>query len=360
MKRIGSHLIILVILFHGCKGTITENEEIPVRTPAWVSESLVQPVPSWGSSTRLILPVQVNQIFTSHIGAFGSHQGGHVEGLDHIWLEVVSGIPIKSWASGTVKKIENMGLEYHITIEYDGGLIGRHMEVQTSLVSVGQRINAGDPVCYGLNYGNMQSAEFQLVDMSRNDGVLYGDRYSYVSPFDYLRSDLQEALIAKYRSEIIDTYFSRGVSTGNCNPAEPYLTNPVLFHKQYKRTLAGEWVLSSTKWASGSPPDILVFQDISNLYYRGRRVIAADDASQGQSFFNGVWDADTTARKFTILSGGVTYYGIYEVIENGSRASLKIEYSTSGYPLNFSANHLVYRERANYPRREDAEKMGVY
>lgn len=294
------------------------------------------------------------------IGAFGAHIGGHPEGLDHIWLEVAGGIPIRSWARGTVTKIEDMQGEYHITIEYEGGLSGRHMEVKTCLVSVGQTVNAGDPVCYGLTFGNMQSAEFQLMDSNRNDGVTDGNNRAYVSPFDYLRSDIKASLESAYRSIVIQPYLSQGLRAGNNNPFEPYLTNPVLFHKKYKRTLAGEWILSGSHWGTGGFPDILVFQDVNNEYYTGKRVVAADDSGEGQLVFDGTWSADSTLHRFSIISNGTTYYGIYEIDESGARATLKIEYSTTAYPQNFSAVHGVYKERDNLPRRFDAEKLGVY
>jgi len=357
---------LIVFALSGCKGTVTDSEfdisTQPIRTPVWVYQSLTQPVPSWGSATRLQLPVQVNQILLGSvgIGGFGAHQGGHVEGLDHVWIEVITGIPIRSWASGTVSKIETMGSELFITIQYDGGLTGKHMEVASSLVAVGQHVNAGDPICYGISNGMWQSAEFMLNDANRNDGEVAGPMGSYVSPFDYLREDIKQSLIAAFNEKVVTPYYLKGLSAGNNSIYEPYLTNQVLFHKNFKGTLAGEWILTSSKWATGGAPDILIFQDIYNEYITYKRVVAADDSGEGQLAFDGTWTADTTAHKFTISSHGTVYYGIYEINETGGRATLKMEYSTAGYPLNFSPTHFVYRERANIPRRKDAESLGVY
>lgn len=352
--------LILIILF-GCKGEDVNGPDVPIRTPDWVPKSITQPVPSWGSTNRLVLPVDVNQIVFGPgggIGGFGAHMGGHPEGLDHVWIEVILGIPIKSWANGTVTRIEDMQGEYFITIEYDGGLIGKHMEVKTCLVSVGQRVNAGDPVCYGLSYGPMQSAEFMLFDKNRNDGVTSGGWGSNVSPFDYLRDDIKSALIQRFTNEVIPFYLS-GRDAGNNRRIEPYLTNPVLFHKNHKRTIAGEWLLKS-HWEVGGFPDILVFQDVSNQYITTKTILAADDAQNGGNVFDGTWSADTTTHKFTFLSKGVNYYGIYELNETGVRATLKIEYSTVAYPAVFTSNAATYFERTNLARRLDAEQLGVY
>lgn len=99
---------------------------------------MTQPVPPHGSSVRLNLPVPVDKIVFSElggIGGFGVHQGGHCEGLDHIWLHVEEGIPIGSWADGEVMDVRPSGDielgELAITIRYDDGLWGYHGEVAT-------------------------------------------------------------------------------------------------------------------------------------------------------------------------------------------------------------------------------------
>jgi hypothetical protein len=360
-------LLLVLIIYNSCKDNgPTSPSPGPVRTPDWIPNQITQPVPSWGSTNRLILPVGVNQIVLgpgAGIGGFGAHEGGHPEGLDHVWLEVKPGIPIRSWAGGKVTKIENTGSEYFITIEYDGGLVGKHMEVKTCLVSVGQHVNAGDPVCYGLGNGIFQSAEFMLTDFNRNDGVTLGGpdgaTGSYVSPFDYLRSDLKDSLEQKYIREVINPYLSKGLDAGNNLRVEPYLTNRVLFHKLYKGTIAGEWIKNS-KWGQGPYHDVLVFQDVNNPYFTGKKIIAADNFTDFNNYIDGPWTADTSVHHVTFTTQGTTYYGLYELNESGSRATLKIEYRTDTYPNNFSSNAAVYIERSNLPKAVDAQQLGVY
>jgi len=355
------NLFFLLTILFGCKN---ENplDSGPVRTPEWIYGTITQPVPEWGSSTRLQLPALVNQIVLGPgggIGGFGSHQGGHPEGLDHVWIDIITGIPVKSWADGKVTKIEYTGSEYFITIEYNGGLSGKHMEVQTPLVSVGQQVRAGDPVCYGLTYGVLQSAEFMLNDYNRNDGVTGGSYGSYVSPFDYLRDDIKTSLEQAYIQNVIQPYLSVGRDAGNNHPVEPYLTNQLLFHKYHKNTLAGEWLLKS-RWGVGGFPDILTLIDADNEYFKGKIIIAADNLGTGQHVYDGTWSADTTAHHFTFTSNQITYYGLYELNESTGRAILKLEYNTNAYPSNFSANAAVYIERRNLPIRTDAEELGVF
>jgi hypothetical protein len=363
MKNIAlKYLPFLLLTFIGCSGDDITDSDDPIRTPDWVPNSITQPVPSWGSSNRLQLPVELNQIVLgpeAGIGGFGAHAGGHPEGLDHVWIEIMAGIPIRSWANGTVARIEDMTGEYFITIEYDGGLIGKHMEVKTPLVSIGQHVNAGDPVCYGLTFGALQSAEFMLIDKNRNDGVTAGGYGANVSPFDYLRNDIKAALEQKYSNEVITPYFLTGRDAGNNRRLEPYLTNPVLFHKNYKRTIAGEWILNS-RWGQGGAFDILVLLDVVNPYINEKRILAADDNTQFDNYIDGTWSADTTARRFTFDWKGINYFGIYELNETGARATLKIEYRTGSYPAVFTNNASLYIERTNLPRRVDAENLGVY
>jgi hypothetical protein len=352
--------IFLLGIMFGCK---KENpvEPVPIRTPDWVYGKITQPVPEWGSSTRLQLPALVGQIVFgpgAGIGGFGSHQGGHPEGLDHVWIDIIVGIPVRSWADGKVVKIENMQGEYFITIEYNGGLIGKHMEVQTPLVTVGQQVKAGDPVCYGLSYGTMQSAEFMLNDKNRNDGETAGSYGSYVSPFDYLRNDLKESLELAYTKNVIEPYLSVGKDAGNNHPVEPYLTNQLLFHKYHKNTIAGEWLLKS-KWGAGGLPDIITLIDADNEYYKGKIIIAADNVGTGQHIFDGTWTVDNTTHQLTFTSNQVTYYGIYELNETGDRATLKIEYRTDKYPSSFSSATALYIERSNVPIIVDAGDLGV-
>jgi hypothetical protein len=285
--------------------------------------------------------------------------GAHLEGLDHVWLLLEPGIPVRSWADGRVTKIEDMGGgEYFITIVYDGGLTGKHMEVKTPLVSVGQQVKAGDPVALGMIEGSAQSAEFMLNDMNRNDGSVAQGDGSYVSPFDYLRTDIKDSLELAYREKVIQPYLSVGRDAGNNRREEPYLTNQVLFHKYHKGTIAGEWLLTS-KWAQGGYPDIMTLLDADNEFYRGKRIVAADDLSEGQLTFDGTWSADTVAHTFSFTNGSLVYYGLYELNESVDRATLKIEYRTGSIPSSFTAAAGLYIERAPLARRPDADALGV-
>ncbi len=361
-------VVVLVVFFGGCKSDNSTdsdgwNSNRPVQTPEWVEGAITQPVPSWGSRTRLILPVALDRIGfdpASGIGAFGSHQGGHPEGLDHVWMEVTGTDPIRSWAAGTVTKIENMGGgEYFITIEYDGGLTGKHMEVRQSLVTVGQHVNAGDPICYGLSMAYFQSAEFMLIDRNRNDGETAGSSGSYVSPFDYLRDDIRAQVESVYVRKVMNLYFGQGKDVGNNKRIEPYLTNRMFFHPLNRNTLVGEWLLNR-KWGIGNYPDILTFLRADNPYMSGGRVVAGEDATMGRLNFDGPWDADTLLHHVTFEYLGSPYFGLYSIDESGSRALLKLEYRTDVYPTSFTDSAVTYIERAPLPRRVDAEGLGVY
>src|SRR4051812_45967768 len=161
----------------------------------WVDGAWVQPVPSWGSPVRLHLPVPLDSIVLGPgggLGFFGAHEGGHVEGLDHIWIPTRPGTVVNSWADGTVLAIQLIDGMYYIDIDYGHGLVGKHQLVVHPLVTVGQHVKQGDPV------GTAQLAEFNLVDYNRSDGVRTEDTGgANVSPFDYLATDVQAALIAR-------------------------------------------------------------------------------------------------------------------------------------------------------------------
>jgi hypothetical protein len=349
-------VLLLIIIFSGCKN----NSEEPIIShpiPDWIPNSFVQPIPDWGSSIRLVLPVPISQIYPELIGGFGSHQGGHPEGLDHVWMEVRLGIPIWSWASGTVTEIQDQAGEYFIVIDYGDGLIGKHMEVKTSLVKKGDHVNAGQAVGYGLSYGAYQSAEFMLYDRKRTDGVVE-DWGVHVSPFDYLKKDIQDSLIKIYQASVIIPFISKNKSFGSVNPWEPLLTNPVLFHRNYKGTIAGEWLLNS-KWAVGGYPDILTMMDVNNTYFQGKRFVAADDQSTGGNNLFGTWEADYKQQRFQLFSQGSVYFGIFELKDSTGRATLKIEYNNVSYPSGFSQSAVVYTERSNVPRIIDAQNMGA-
>ncbi|MCX5761293.1 MAG: hypothetical protein NTW72_07290 [Gemmatimonadetes bacterium] len=128
--------VVLLLCVAGCDASkILGNGDAlaPAKPVTWVNDVWTQPVPSWGSPVRLGLPVALGDILlggAGSIGAFGGHQGGHVEGLNHVWIPTRLGIPVRSWAAGKVTKIEDMGSrgtpdglhEFFITIDYGQGL----------------------------------------------------------------------------------------------------------------------------------------------------------------------------------------------------------------------------------------------
>jgi hypothetical protein len=56
---------------------------------------------------------------------------------------------------------------------------------------------------------------------------------------------------------------------------------------------------------------------------------------------------------------GGLLFGIFEIDESGDRAILKIEYDEYRYPREFSDEAIIYIERTNLGRREDAVELGV-
>src|ERR1051325_11148230 len=159
-------LLVAAFAAVACGGGSDSTAPLEIRPTAWVDDAWTQPVPAWGSSVRLNLPVPLASIVLSGgaggIGGFGAHEGGHVEGLNHVWIPTTAGTVIRSWAAGTVTKIEDVGPrgtpdgrhEYFVTVDYGHGLIGKHLDADSPLVKVGDVIKEGDPVAPGA------SAEF--------------------------------------------------------------------------------------------------------------------------------------------------------------------------------------------------------
>lgn len=91
-------------------------------------------LPTGSSELRLSLPVDINDIYLGSIGGYGLHSGGHIEGLDHVWIHIIKGTPVRSWADGYVEDVRLSGMvelgEYAITINYGQNLVGIHMEIQ--------------------------------------------------------------------------------------------------------------------------------------------------------------------------------------------------------------------------------------
>ena len=81
------------------------------RPVTWVDKVWTRPVPSWGAPIRIGLPVQLNSTMFGRnggLGTFGSNEGGHVEGLNPVWISIAPGSIVGSRASGNATKINGV------------------------------------------------------------------------------------------------------------------------------------------------------------------------------------------------------------------------------------------------------------
>jgi hypothetical protein len=252
-----------------------------------------------------------------------------------------------------------------ITIDYGGGLQGKHMSVQQAYVTVGQKVNAGDVIALGIP-GTLNN-EFQVMDENRGDGILTDvTGYSYVSPFDYLQPSQQAELLALYQAQVVTPVFTLGQSVTAGNPWEPFLTNRTLIHHQNRGTLVGEWVLGNRSWSTPDPAyfDLLTIQAVTNAYGQFSVFNATDynltsPASKG--IMNGTFSLPAAGQVTFTYAGtsGPGWYGLYRVDESGSRATLTLEWSPQGFPAAISPNAAVYYERAPVYVERDAQLLGV-
>lgn len=346
----------------GVPGGITPP--VAVVPVPWVDGAWVQPVPSWGSPVRLQLPVPIDSIVlgvTGGLGFFGAHEGGHVEGLDHVWIPTKPGTVVGSWADGTVLDVQLIDGSYYIDIDYGHGLVGKHQVVQRSLVVAGQHVKQGDPV------GIASLAEFNLVDYNRSDGVrtdVAGG--SNVSPFDYLQPDIQSALIARVTNEVVAPYFAKGSVVGNSRPWEPSLTNKLLFHHDYRGTFQGEWLCTNKGWTTSDPLyfDLMAIHDVTNAYGHFQHIDLEDYNTSlpgSKGLMDGTWVPGDSAGKFivTLSYSNAKYYARYAVDESGPRAKLRLEWRLGSYPDSISSNAAVYIERTNVYLGLDAQQLGL-
>ncbi|MCC7261482.1 MAG: M23 family metallopeptidase [Candidatus Latescibacteria bacterium] len=345
----------------------------PARPVVWEEGAWTQPVPEWGSPVRLDLPVSLASIVFGPgggFGAFGAHQGGHVEGLNHIWIPVVAGTPIRSWADGTVTRIDDMGdrgtgdgrREYFITINYGQGLVGKHLDVDVPLVKVGDQVRRGEPVATG------PSAEFMLVDENRSDGERF-ETGSPVSPFDYLRDEVRQAVVAAHRANMVAPFFEQGLAAGNSRPWEPYLTNRMLFHQDHPDSPAGEWILVNKGWQAPDPDyfEVLAIFDVDNQYGHFQRFEAMDhdwSAPGNKRSATGSWRAgEQSGQLVWALKGSTgkdgTYYSWYRVDESQERATLILEWRRDAFPESLSAGAAVYVERTATYLWDDTHRLGL-
>jgi hypothetical protein len=183
-------------------------------------------LPVGASPLRLSLPADIDDfLFGEHggIGGYGLHAGGHIEGLDHVWIELKPRTPVRSWADGVVQDVRYQGPpvggEYHITIDYGQNLIGIHMEVMTPYVAKGDRMSRGQEVGRGMSFDPHQSSvEQSLIDLGRTDGVKAWGGGVYVSPFDYLEREDKLTLIEAYMKQVIEPYKHSGEEMWGFHP----------------------------------------------------------------------------------------------------------------------------------------------
>jgi hypothetical protein len=339
-------------------------------SPDPATDNFTNILPPEASPVRLSLPASVEDIFftwEAGAGAYGLHAGGHIEGLDHVWIEIRDGIPVGSWANGTVTDLRYSGDvehgEYHITIDYGKNLTGTHMEIATPLVEVGDYVERGQAVGYGMGFfSGLQSAEIGIVDRGRRDGIWGGNGVN-VSPYDYLREEEKQTLVEAYKAHTVEKYGKDQRITWLFDASQPYLTNPLLIHEGNEGRLTGEWYLVSHPWEPGWPNDMLVLIEADNAWYTGNRVLANDDTDEDSQPRNidGTFEVDYERGRILIYNqkyGGILF-GIFEVDETGERALLRIEFHEYRHPEEFTEDVLVYTERTNLGRRWDAVELGV-
>jgi hypothetical protein len=321
---------------------------------------------------RLDLPVPASTVILTGglagLGAFGAHEGGHVEGLNHVWIPTTE-LTVRSWAAGKVTRIEDQGPrgtndsrhEYFITIDYGQGLVGKHLDADLPLVKVGDVVKEGDPVA-----SMTHSAEFNLIDNNRSDGERTGGVMgSPVSPFDYLRDDVKAALLARYTAEVAEPYFRAGQTMGTQRPWEPLLTNKMLFHSDHKNTVVGEWICISKAWSVVDPVyyDVMTIFDVTNSYGHFQHVELMDhdwSLPGNKNNTDGTWQlGDAPGRITFTLNHGPAYYGLFAVDESSGRAKLTIEWKLGGYPAALSPSAAVYVERAPIYLGGDAQALGI-
>ncbi len=352
--------------------------------PDPLTDGITYTLPADASKTVLSLPNDLADIFAGGLtgaSGFGLHALDHVEGLDHIVLDLRQGVPVGSWAEGVVTQVYWTGEDYQITIDYGGGLVGTYMEITTPYVKRGQRVARGQPVGLGMGAEReVSSAEFALLDRNRHKGVAASDGQGgvYVSPYDYLEYSQKMKLVEVYRRNVLDrmavtaggsplepTQSEKGKSPA-LFPYQPYLTNQIMLHEGNQGRLTGEWY-STRKWGPGLPVDILTFIEASNPYFRGNVLLSNDDGTPTGSGLSlkGTFEVDYAKKQVKINALATTdlppttYYGIFEIDESGKTATLKLEYQTGSYPTVFSDRAVTYVTKPPMRRRPAGKLLGV-
>ncbi len=364
LKKWGFRTLVILGMFFLIQNSFAATKAKPDPS----TNELTYTLPDNASPIRLSLPAKINKIFygpkTGLVG-FGLHAGGHIEGLDHVWIELKHGTPLKSWADGQVLDIRQNGEELHIVIDYGKKLRGTHMEVLTSYVKKGQKVKRGQKIGLGMSFDpDQSSAEFALEDSGRTDGVFVDTGY-LVSPYDYLLPSEKTKLVKAYNKYILKPYLQTGIDDSTLfEPYEPKLTNRIDLSKRKKGKILGVWY-SLKKWKPIYPNDILTFLSSNTKYYKGTRVFGTDDESEGgisDWSINGTYEVNYNTNQLHIINNdnGKEYFGIFKIKDwKNGRQKLTIEYQEGSYPAVFSANALKYASRTNVSRRVDAVLLGV-
>lgn len=327
-------------------------------------DDIVWTVPDCGSPTRLAFPYTEDEVFGgthTYMVGYGLAAGGHIEGLDHVWIELKKGTPARSWGDGTITGVARSGDEYHISVDYGHNLSGIHMEIDQPAVKIGDVVKAGDIIGTGKSFQpTLSSGEFTLVDSLRDDGIDKGNGTS-VSPYDYLKTSDKEKVVTWWNKHYLEPT-QDGQVIPAFNAYQPYLTNAPLLHSGNEGKITGTWLLT-TKWELQPPIDIITFIEASTPYYTGNVVLSAEDESGGDKFsgdISGTFEVDYPNHRLKITTKeNNVYYGIFELDETSDRARLKLEYQADSYPTAFSDKAASYIERTGVERRGDAVQLGV-
>src|SRR5208283_3501637 len=121
MKTECRAILLFASLMLGCGGGgggSNGGDNIPTG-PAdvpWTDGAWIQPIPAWGSTARITIPYPLTALSLPDLGAFGAHEGGHPEGLDHVWIYVTTGNQSLSWGDGIVTAVNNYGSQYVVIV----------------------------------------------------------------------------------------------------------------------------------------------------------------------------------------------------------------------------------------------------
>lgn len=355
-------------LFYGVHSPFAKPQK-PTNNPDPSTDGFTQLLPANASQTRLHLPFTIAEYNNSQAGVsgFGIHAGGHPEGLDHEWIDLPGDVPVRSWADGQVTRIGVLGTTgnepttYEVIINYGGGLIGQHNEVQTVMVKKGQKIKAGDVIGISHNPDGTTNAEFELSDLKRPLNAS-GDGTT-VSPYDYLVDSDKQALVAAYKVKL-----TAAVKSGKTGPsgaeffefAQPYLTNDLFSHYDANGRLSGVWY-STKAWGNGGPYDILAIEQSANLYFSGNYIYATDFAGNYRNTIDTTFTIDGQHMLFPGGPYNRQHYAFYQLgTRKDARRTLTIQFSDTGYPDSLGDQAVTYLERSNAGIQAEGHKLGVF